>query len=85
MKKTLYILLLICAGVVVGSLASSLTAGISWLSWLSYGQSFGLTSPLVLDLGIINLTFGIMVDVNIASLIFIALALIIGKAVSKGK
>lgn len=81
MKGTLKYVFLICAGVVVGSLVSSLTAGISWLSWLSFGKVFGLTSPFVLNLGVINLTFGMTIDFNIAVLICVTIALIIGGAI----
>ena len=42
-----------------------------------YGENFGLTQPLVLDLSIISLTFGIQFKINIASIIGIAIALFI--------
>ena len=76
--KNIWILILfILAGIVVGGLLGELAAKIDFLWWLSYGQSFGLSSPIVLDLSIITLTFGLQFKINIASIIGIAIALII--------
>ena len=36
----------------------SLAEGISWLSWLNFGEAFGLKDPIVLNLGILVITFG---------------------------
>jgi len=55
----------------------NLLAGIDFLWWLGYGESFGLTQPVVLDLSIISLTFGVQFKLNIASIIGIAVALFI--------
>ena len=51
MKQTLWIVFLICAGIVAGSLVAELTADIGWLSWLSYALTFGLNPPFTLDMG----------------------------------
>ena len=61
--------LMILAGIVLGSFLATLTANISWLSWLSYGQTFGVQNPIVLDLGVIILTFGLTIKITIASII----------------
>ena len=45
--------------------------------WLAYGQSFGLESPLSLDLSIIKITFGFMLSINIASIIGMAIGIFI--------
>lgn len=81
MKKTLYVILLICIGVVVGTLTANLTENISWLSWLSFGRDFGLTSPFVLNLGVIILTFAMTLHLNISIIIFIVLSLFIGSKI----
>ena len=76
--KNIWILLLfIFAGIVVGGLLGEFASGIDFLWWLSYGKTFGLSSPLVLDLSIITLTFGMQFKINIASIIGIAIALFI--------
>ena len=53
----------------------------SWLSWLSYSQSFGLENPVVLDLSVVELTFAIMFRINIASIIGMILAIFIYKKI----
>lgn len=77
-------LFLICAGVVVGALVAEITAGVNWLSWLSFGLDFGTRTPFVLDLSIISLTFGITLKITVSSILFIALSLILGRLVLKG-
>ena len=65
--------LLILAGIVLGGLIGSLFPN----TWLNYGQSFGLSSPLILDLGILCITFGLTINITIASIIGIAVAIVI--------
>ena len=69
--------LLILAGIVLGSFLATLTAGIPFLSWLSYGQTFGFQTPIVLDMGVMVLTFGLTIKITIASIIGIIIAAII--------
>lgn len=71
--------LLILSGIVIGGFIAELTKGVSFLSWLGYGQKFGLSSPIVLDLGVMVLTFGLRVKISIASILGIVIALIIYK------
>lgn len=76
-------LFLILVGVVVGSLFASLTESISWLSWLSYGLQFGMESPLVLNLGILSLTFSISIDLTVSVILFVILTLFLGRLISE--
>ena len=72
MKKNFWLnFFLICVGIVLGAMVSEMTAGIAWLSWLSYGLAFGTQAPVVLDLGILSLTFGIRIDLTISAIISI--------------
>lgn len=80
--KLWLILFLILVGVVAGSLLASLTADISWLSWLSYGLCFGMAEPLILNLGVLSLTFAVSIDLTISVIIFILLSLLLGKLIS---
>lgn len=77
-RNSLVLLLLMLAGVVLGGFLGSLTKDISWLSWLDYGSSFGLTgadgSALVLNLGVLTLQFGLQIKITIASIIGIVIA-----------
>ena len=65
--------LLILAGIVIGGFIGNLLP----VAWLNYGQSFGLSSPVVLDLGILCITFGLSIKITVASIIGIILAVII--------
>ncbi len=75
-KNAWVLLLLLLAGVVLGSFLGSLTKDISALSWLNYGKTFGLAEPVVLDIGVLVLTFGLKIRFTIASIIGIILAAI---------
>ena len=76
-KNTWALFLPLLAGIVLGGFIGTLTAGVPFLSWLNYGQSFGLTSPVVLDLGVLVLTFGLTIRITIASIIGVLLAILI--------
>lgn len=74
MKKMNWALvLLVLAGFVIGRFIGTYFDG----SFLNYGQSFGLSSPIVLNLGFIVLTFGLQIQITIASVIGVAIALVI--------
>ncbi len=70
-------ILILLAGLVVGGLIGQLASGVSALSWLNFGQSFGVQNPFVLDLGILVLTFGLTIRISIASVIGIILGVIV--------
>ena len=76
-KSTWVCILFILAGLVIGGLIGQLTEGVNFLWWLSYGQSFGLPTPVSLDLNVITITFGIMFKINIASIVGMAIAIFI--------
>ncbi len=76
-------LLLLFSGVVVGSLVAQLTSGISQLSWLSYGLVFGTSSPLRLELGVVDLTFGISINITISVIIFTIVIYLVGRKLLK--
>ncbi|MBQ9266736.1 MAG: DUF4321 domain-containing protein [Clostridia bacterium] len=73
--------ILLFAGIILGGLLGQLAQSAPFLSWMAYGQSFGLEQPLNLDLGILNLTFGIMFNLNVASIIGVLLAMFIYRKV----
>ena len=79
--KKWILLLFVLAGLVVGGLLGELASKVDFLWWLGYGESFGLTSPLELDLNIIKITFGLSFKMNIASIIGMALAIFIYRKV----
>ena len=71
----------ILSGLVIGGLLGQLAAEVDFLWWLDYGESFGLTSPLEIDLNIIKLTFAISLKINVASIIGLAIAIFIYKSI----
>lgn len=80
--KNIWILIVfILSGLVIGGLLGELASKVDFLWWLSYGQEFGLTSPIVLDLNIIKLTFGLQLKINIASIVGMAIAIFIYRKV----
>ena len=81
-EKNIWILILfICSGLVVGGLLGQLASQVEGLKWLSYGQQFGLQSPLILELNIVQITFAFMLNINIASIIGLAIAIYVYKKI----
>ena len=80
--KSVWILLVfILSGLVIGGLIGKLASSVPWLWWLSFEQEFGLNEPLILDLSILKLTFGLMFKINIASIIGMVLSIFIYRKV----
>ena len=71
------LLIMLLAGIVLGGFMGQMAEGIPWLGWLNFGQSFGLDSPLVVNFGILVITFGLTIKITMASIIGVAIALII--------
>ena len=80
--KNIWILVLfILSGLVIGGLLGELAGQVDFLWWLSYGQSFGLGTPISLNLNIVEITFGLMFKINIASIIGLIRAILIYRKV----
>lgn len=73
----------VLCGIVIGMMVAYLTQDISALSWLSYGLRFGTENPFVLNLGLLDFTFGIGINLNVATIICITLSLVIAKYINK--
>lgn len=74
MKKWNWTLvLLVLIGFVIGRFIGTYFDG----TWLNYGQAFGLSEPVVLDLGFVLLTFGLKIQINIASVIGVIISLVV--------
>lgn len=76
-KNTWALFLLILTGIVLGGFIGMLAEGVPSLSWLSYGQSFGLDEPIILNLGLLVITFGLSIKITIASIIGVIIAIFI--------
>ena len=66
-------LLLVLIGFVIGGFIGTLFEN----TFLNYGQTFGLTNPIELNLGFIILTFGLKIQISIASVLGVIISLVI--------
>ena len=76
-KNAWALFLLILTGIVLGGFIGMLADKVPALSWLGYGQSFGLDEPVVLNLGLMVITFGLTIKITIASIIGVIISIII--------
>ena len=76
-SKIWILIIFLLAGLVIGGLLGELASRVDFLWWLSYGESFGLTNPIELDLHVITITFGLWFKINVASIIGMAIAIFI--------
>ncbi len=77
MRKAIIIIL--CAlGMIVGVIVGEQMAGTS-LNWLSIGGNIGLEDPLLLDLGVIELTLGFWCRINIGGVIGLVIFALLSK------
>lgn len=76
-KNSWALFLILLTGIVLGGFLGMLAAKVPALSWLSYGQAFGFTDPIVLNLGIMVITFGLNITINIAGIIGMIISIII--------
>lgn len=76
-KNSWVLLIFVLVGLVIGGFIGLLTQNAAGLSWLNYGQTFGLADPIVLNLGILIITFGLNIKITICSIIGMIIAIII--------
>ena len=76
--RSIYSAFLVLVGIVVGTLLAKVTAAVPALGWLSYALTLGLETPLVLNLSVIRLTFGLSVDLSISVILCVVISLVVG-------
>ena len=76
-KNSWALFLLMLAGIVLGGFIGTLTADMPGFAWLNYGQCFGFDNPIVLNLGILVITFALNIKITIASIIGLVISAII--------
>ena len=76
-KNKWSLLLLVLAGIVLGDFIGQLLGGMSAFHWLNFGQTFGLTNPVILDLGILTITFALTIKITIGGILGIIIAILI--------
>lgn len=84
-RNTLMFFIFLLGAIVIGGLISELSRGVSFLNWLTYGQTFGigLKSPLTVDLGVLQLSFGVGLTLNVAVIICIVISMVLYGTVYK--
>lgn len=76
MKRVNWVLIvLVLIGFVIGRFIGTYFDG----TFLNYGQTFGLSNPVILDLGFIILTFGLQIHITIASVVGVIISLVVYK------
>lgn len=76
-KNNWILFVILLCGIVLGGFLGQLASNVSFLSWLGFGSTFGFTSPVVLDLGILVITFGLTITINIASIIGLIIGVVV--------
>ena len=80
LKNTLILIFLVLAALVISALISHLTADISWLEWLTWGDSIGFEGVTV-DLIIFRFSFSFLMQVNVLQIILLFGALLLYRKV----
>lgn len=76
MKKVNWVLLII---VLIGFVLGGFIGNLFDNSIINYSNTFGLDSPIILNLGFIILTFGLKIQISIASVLGVIIALLVYK------
>lgn len=79
-KNTLLLIFLLLTAIVLSALIGTLTEGIEYLKWLTWGDSVGFDT-VNLDLAVINLSLSFKMQVNVLQVVFIASALLLYKKI----
>jgi hypothetical protein len=74
--KTLLFIILILLAVVLGKAVGNAVTGISFLSWLAIAAKFGV-STVTVDLSVLQVTFGMMVNINVAQTLLLLIAIFV--------
>lgn len=75
------LIILLLAGLVIGGLLGQIASRVDFLWWLGYSQTFGITTPLQLNLSVIELTFAVAFDISIASIMGMLIGICIYKII----
>lgn len=78
-KNSWSLFLLILVGIVLGGFIGYVAKDVSYLTWLNYGQNFGIKTPIKINLGILFITFGINIKITMASIIGVIISIIVYK------
>lgn len=77
MKNAVYMSFLSICALVLGSMIGNKAISTDGFSWLGYSKIFAFEPGTFLDIGVLRLTFGISITVNVAQLLLIVVAIIV--------
>lgn len=85
LKRALLLVFFLIAGAVIGALVATVCTDVPFLSWLSFSRTIGISpgSPLVLDLSVLQFSFGMSVSVSVAQILVIGICIIIYAIIMK--
>lgn len=76
MKRVNWVfIIVVLIGFVIGRFVGTYFDG----TFLNYGQTFGMNSPVELDLGFLIFTFGLKIQITIASVLGVIASLLVYK------
>lgn len=78
-NNILIFILVILAGIVLGGFIGEYLGSMPFLNWLKYGKEFGFINPLVLDLGVIKITFALTIKFTLGVIIGLIVAIFLYK------
>lgn len=78
-NNILIFILVILAGIVLGGFIGEYLGSMPFLNWLKYGKEFGFINPLVLDLGVLKITFALTIKFNLGVIIGLIVAIFLYK------
>ncbi|WP_026893754.1 DUF4321 domain-containing protein [Clostridiisalibacter paucivorans] len=78
-RGTAVLIILILVGIIIGGIIGDLFG--EQISFLSKGYSIGIKEPWHIDLNVIQLTFGFMLNINIASVLGLIIAIFVYKRI----
>lgn len=85
MKRTLLLLFLLLAGMIFGALLASACAGVQGLQWVAFSRSIGISpdAPLQLDLSVLRFSFGFAIEISVAQVLAMGLAVVLYNLLKK--
>lgn len=70
-KRGFIFTLFLLTGLVLGGVLTEVASRVSFLTFLTWGKSIGVggTNPVVIDLSVVQFTFGVYAEMNLAILL----------------
>lgn len=74
--KTLFFIVMILLAIVLGKAIGGTVTDVRFLSWLAIAAKFGI-STVTIDLSVLQITFGMMININVAQAILLLVAIFV--------